>query len=260
MKAKFSPDMYRPLGQTGLEVAPLSLGAVKLGRNTGVKYPQGFELPTDAEVRRLLEHARRLGINLIDTAPAYGSSEDRLGQLLPGPREDWIISTKTGEQHGADGSSWDYSRKATQASVARSLKRLKTDYLDLALVHSNGADREVIEQTPVLETLASLKDKGDIRAIGFSGKSPTESRLALPLVDVLMVPLSETDPSHLPLIAEAADAGKGVLLKKIFDSGHATDPASAIRYAVNVAGVSSAVIGSLSEDHLSQNVLAACAH
>ena len=68
----------RALGTTGIEISPIALGTVKIGRNVGVKYPSGFELPNDAEVRELLALAWDLGVNLIDTAPAYGSSEQRL--------------------------------------------------------------------------------------------------------------------------------------------------------------------------------------
>ncbi|HHH13074.1 MAG TPA: aldo/keto reductase, partial [Thiolapillus brandeum] len=57
----------RPLGSTGIEVSPLGLGTVKIGRNQQVKYPRGFELPDDAQVERLLWLARELGINLVDT-------------------------------------------------------------------------------------------------------------------------------------------------------------------------------------------------
>ena len=81
----------RELGSTGLQVSPLALGTVKLGRNTHVKYPADFELPDDTGVVQLLEAAADCGINLIDTAPAYGASEERLGRLLPGDRQNWVI-------------------------------------------------------------------------------------------------------------------------------------------------------------------------
>ena len=89
----------RELGNTALQTSALGLGTVKLGRNQGVKYPQGFELPDDREAAALLQQARDLGINLIDTAPAYGSSEERLGTLLRGQREAWIICSKVGRAY-----------------------------------------------------------------------------------------------------------------------------------------------------------------
>lgn len=60
-------DFYRPLGIHGPLVSPLGLGTVKLGRDQGVKYPNGFRIPDDDEARMLLKLARDLGINLIDT-------------------------------------------------------------------------------------------------------------------------------------------------------------------------------------------------
>ncbi len=73
--------LKRVLGSTGIDVSVLGLGTVKIGRNQQVKYPDGFELPDDKAVLGLFELAQSLGINFIDTAPAYGSSEQRLGEI-----------------------------------------------------------------------------------------------------------------------------------------------------------------------------------
>ena len=86
----------RLLGSTGIKISALGLGTVKLGRDQEVKYPNGFVIPNDDEVRSLLELSKELGINFIDTAPAYGNSEERLGQLMANPN-DWVIMTKVGE-------------------------------------------------------------------------------------------------------------------------------------------------------------------
>ena len=88
----------RPFGNTGINVSPLGLGTVKLGRNEQVKYPNAFSIPDDQQAGELLELARDLGINLIDTAPAYGNSEQRLGALLKGQRHEWVICSKVGEE------------------------------------------------------------------------------------------------------------------------------------------------------------------
>ena len=70
-------DLHRPLGSTGLRVSPLGLGTVKLGRDQGVKYPNGFQIPDDDEARMLLKLTRDLGINLIDTCLLYTSPSPR---------------------------------------------------------------------------------------------------------------------------------------------------------------------------------------
>ena len=104
---------HRPLGSTGLTVSPLGLGTVKLGRDQGVKYPTGFTIPGDEEARLLLAQARELGINLIDTAPAYGRSEERLGPLLRGQRDEWVIVSKVGEEFEEGLSHFDFSAAHT---------------------------------------------------------------------------------------------------------------------------------------------------
>jgi aryl-alcohol dehydrogenase-like predicted oxidoreductase len=116
-------DLHRPLGSTGLMVSPLGLGTVKLGRDQGVKYPNGFQIPDDDAARMLLKQARELGINLIDTAPAYGRSEERLGPLLRGQRNDWVIVSKVGEEFADGLSHHDFSAAHTRKSVERSLQR-----------------------------------------------------------------------------------------------------------------------------------------
>ena len=88
----------KKLGQTGIEISPLGLGTVKFGRNEGVKYPQGFKIPEESELADLFSLARDLGINLLDTAPSYGTSEERLGRLLKKQRQDWVMVGKVGEQ------------------------------------------------------------------------------------------------------------------------------------------------------------------
>ena len=130
-------DLHRPLGSTGLLVSPLGLGTVKLGRDQGVKYPSGFQIPDDDEARLLLRQARQLGINLIDTAPAYGRSEERLGPLLRGQRNEWVIVSKVGEEFDNGVSRHDFSAAHTRLSIERSLKRLETDFIDLVLVQTD---------------------------------------------------------------------------------------------------------------------------
>ena len=158
-------DLHRPLGNTGLIVSPLGLGTVKLGRDQGVKYPNGFTIPDDAAARALLDQARALGINLIDTAPAYGVSEQRLGPLLRGQREDWVIVSKVGEEFENGQSRFDFSPAHTRLSVERSLQRLETDRIDLVLVHSDGNDVAILRDSGVYETLAELKRECQVRLV-----------------------------------------------------------------------------------------------
>ena len=158
----------RPLGKTGISVSPIGLGTVKLGRNTGVKYPKGFELPTDAEVAALLDRALELGVNFFDTAPAYGTSEERLRPFVKAHRKEIVLATKCGEFHENGVSRWDFSRKAMEAQIAESLKRLGTDHVDVLLLHSDGSDQPISD---AIATLRDARDRGVARAIGISAKS-----------------------------------------------------------------------------------------
>lgn len=246
----------RPLGRTGIDVSLLGLGTVKIGRNEGVKYPQGFDLPDDGSVVALLEEARRLGITLIDTAPAYGSSEARLGRLLPGRRQDWVIVTKAGEWFEDGASRFDFSPAAIRASVEASLRQLRTDYLDAVLLHSDGIGEDDGRFLPAAAALADLKQAGKIRASGFSGKTIAGGMRMLEHVDVLMVTYNAGYRDEAGLIAAAARAGRGVLVKKALASGHAADPAASLAEAAAVAGVSGIVVGTLSPANLRANAAA----
>ena len=182
------------LGATAMKVSRIGLGTVKFGRNLGLRYPHPFSLPSDGEIRDLLGLARKLGINLLDTAAAYGRSEERIGDLLPAPRGDWIIVTKCGEEFADGKSTFNFSPHHIRHSLMRSLKRLKTDYVDVLLVHSNGNDEEIIRKFAVFDTLIELKKKGLVRAIGFSSKTPSGAEEAMKHSDVLMVTLNPLMP------------------------------------------------------------------
>lgn len=240
---------YRALGNTGIRVSLLGLGTVKLGRTEGLKYPSAFELPDDAAARKLLDCAAELGINLLDTAPAYGTSEARLGELLAGRRRDWVVVTKVGEEFESGASRFDFSAAHVRASVARSLERLATDYLDVVLIHSDGGDLDILERGETLDALFDLKRQGRIRAVGLSHKTVDGGRRALALgCDVLMSTLNVDDHSHGEVIREAGELGRGVLVKKAMAGGHAgTD---SLRFAVAHPGVSSVVVGTLRPEHL----------
>ncbi|MFT7220993.1 MAG: aryl-alcohol dehydrogenase-like predicted oxidoreductase [Candidatus Azotimanducaceae bacterium] len=243
----------RPLGSLDIDTAPLALGTVKFGRNRGIKYPTPFELPGDDDIVRLLNLARESGINLIDTAPAYGVSESRLGKLLPGLREEWVICSKAGEQYNGGDSHYDYSTAALNQSVDESLRHLGTDYLDIVLIHSDGRDIDILTKTDAMETLRQRQAKGDIRYIGLSGKTVAGAQLAMNECDVLMVTFNSSDASHRELIHTAADQGVGILVKKALDSGHAQANES-LSYVLSDPGVHCAVVGTINPDHLKSNI------
>ncbi|MGH8486002.1 MAG: aldo/keto reductase, partial [Pseudomonas sp.] len=251
---------HRPLGSTGLNVSPLGLGTVKLGRDQGVKYPNGFTIPDDNQARLLLAQARELGINLIDTAPAYGISEQRLGPLLRGQREQWVIVSKVGEEFDDGQSRFDFSAAHTRFSVERSLKRLETDHIELVLVHSDGNDLHILEHEEVYQTLEALKQEGKIGGFGFSGKTAAGGLKALERGDCAMVTYNLHEQAERPVIDYAAAHGKAILVKKALASGHVclspgVDPVRAsFELLFAQPGVSSAIVGTINPVHLAHNV------
>lgn len=251
----------RIFGSTDIEVSPLGLGTVKMGRDVGVKYPEAFTIPDDKQAGDLISLAKELGINLIDTAPAYGNSEQRLGPLLKGQRNDWVICSKVGEEFNQGESIFDFSAKHTRFSIERSLKRLKTDWIDIVLVHSDGNDVDIIQQQEVLAELSNIKAEGLIRAFGMSTKTVAGGLLAAQQSDAVMATYNLSYTEEQPVIDYCQQHQKGLLIKKAFASGHicatGEDPVQqSMNFIFSNPGVSSAIVGTINPKHLTANVAA----
>lgn len=275
------------LGRTDIEVSTFGLGTVKFGRTQSLKYPETFSLPSDEQIRALLGCARDMGVNFLDTAPSYGYSEERLGDLLWKERKHWVISTKVGEEFEASKffdegvSRFDFSAKHTRVSVERSLRRLRTDYLDLVLIHSDGNDLEVLQNTGALHTLQQLKQEGWIRALGISSKTPEGGLAAAEVCDAVMLVYNRDYTDEKAVIDKCVQQGAAVLLKKVLASGHICHDAppvsaetgnsaepreqdqeedpiqSALNFAYAPPGVTSAIIGTVNLQHLHANLIKA---
>ena len=249
----------RPLGSTGLNVTPLGLGTVKIGRNQQVKYPHGFKIPDDRAVAELLELAQSQGINFIDTAPAYGSSEQRLGKLLPN-RHDWVIMTKVGEVFENGQSHFDFSYDFTVHSVEQSLKKLNREQIDVVLVHSSGDDMSIINNERVFDALENLKQRDLIRAYGMSTKTVAGGCWVVENTDVVMATANLSNNEDLPVLELAKQRNKGVVIKKGLQSGHADSAAGgggvekAFSHVLSQPGVSSMIVGTINPQHLMHNI------
>jgi aryl-alcohol dehydrogenase-like predicted oxidoreductase len=252
---------------TQLDVSVLGLGTVKLGRDKGVKYPESFTIPDDEAALALLQQAWNLGINLIDTAPAYGNSEQRLGELLPQLPHDWIICSKAGEQFDANTgeSHFDFSRDAIIRSVEQSLQRLNREVIDIVLIHSDGNDVPIIEHHRALETLNELKQQGLIAATGISSKTVDGGLLALQQSDIVMVTHNLAYQDEQIVIDTANQLNKAIFIKKAFASGHL--PVNSTKDNVSASfemifanpAVASVVVGTINPLHLADNVVKAIA-
>lgn len=251
-----------PIADTDVEVSPLGLGTVKLGRDKAVKYPEDFKIPDDKQALDLLALAWDLGINLIDTAPAYGNSEDRLGHLLPQLPRNWVIATKAGEYFDPDTgkSCYDFSPESIISSIETSLKRLQREVLDIVLIHSDGNDKQIIEQDGALETLNLLKKRGLIRASGMSTKTVEGGVLAVQQSDLAMVMHNLQYQDEKAVLDEAARLQKGIFIKKALGSGHMARNSDQDIVQANFdfifkePAVSSIIIGTINPAHLTDNV------
>ncbi|MBL9149834.1 MAG: aldo/keto reductase [Phycisphaerae bacterium] len=244
----------RRLGSTGILLCPIGFGAFKIGRNEGIKYDRGYDLPTLDETARLLHGILDLGVTWIDTAPAYGVSEERIGQTIAARRREYTLSTKVGETFADGRSTYDFSHRAVRESVSRSLERLKTDVVEIVFVHSDGRDVEILETGETTAALREARASGYVRRLGFSGK--TEAGFLRAMDDgyeVLMVERHPRDVSMDRVIAEAARRGVGVVIKKPLASG-AVPPATAIPFGLAHAGVASLAIGGLSLERFREHV------
>ncbi|RDH42480.1 aldo/keto reductase [Zooshikella ganghwensis] len=251
----------RQVAKTDLWVSALGLGTVKLGRNQGVKYPKQFSIPDDRAVLSLLSQAKELGINLIDTAPAYGSSEERLGSLLHKVKNDWLICTKVGESFEQGQSSFDFTPEAAQLSIERSCQRLNVDCLDMVLVHSDGNDEYIIQHFGILDYLSDLKKTGKIRAFGMSTKTVEGGILAASQADIVMATYNLADQSEQPVLDYATANQKAIFVKKALGSGHICledgDPVKkSMAFIFAHPAVTSTIVGTITPTHLAHN--AAC--
>ena len=249
----------RLIAGTGIRVSPVGFGTVKLGRDQQVKYPTGFKIPDDREALALLDLGRSLGINLLDTAPAYGTSEERLGALLQGQRQDWVICSKVGEEFNNGQSHFDFSPGHIRFSIERSLKRLRSDYIDMVLVHSDGNDVDIIQSSGCLDVLADLKKEGLIRATGMSTKTVEGGIMALEQSDIAMVTYNLNEQTEKPVLDYAAENNKGILIKKALASGHAClageDPVEkSMELVFGHPAVAATIIGTINPKHLRENV------
>jgi aryl-alcohol dehydrogenase-like predicted oxidoreductase len=207
----------RPFGQTGLFVSPLGLGAGPLGDHR----------LTDTEAVCLVHAAIDRGVTLIDTAPSYGASEERLGRALAGShRRRVVLSTKLG--YGVPGLP-DWTGPCVAAGIDLALRRLATDVLDVAHLHS--CPTEVLGRDDILAALDDAVRAGKLRVAAYSGDGAplaaaiSSGRFASVQASVNLVDQRALD-LHLPA---ARAAGLGVIAKRPLLNGafrHAVRPAA----------------------------------
>jgi aryl-alcohol dehydrogenase-like predicted oxidoreductase len=257
----------RPLGQTGLSVSVLGLGAGRIGEPAA----------SDADVERLVAGALDAGVTLIDTARSYGLSEERLGRALAGRRERVVLSTKVG--YGVPGLA-DWTGPCITAGVDAALVRLRTDRLDV--VHLHSCELAVLERNGVAEALRGAVETGKVRVAAYSGEGDALVwAVRSGLFGAVQCSVSVVDQAVLRgAVAEARARDMGVLGKRALgnapwrfetrplepdvaeawdrfrtlrpDAGGLDWPALFTRFAAFAPGVSAILVGTRSLAHLQQ--------
>ena len=221
----------RTLGRTGLEVTTLGYGAMSLDDRFG-------RTVTAEEASTVLNAVLDAGINFIDTSPDYGPSEEFIGQSIANRRAEYVLATKVGCPVDVDEGETGhvYTPRNITAAVEQSLRRMRTDHLDIVQFHGSPS-REVLEQNGAIEALETLRSDGKVRFIGSSGTIPNiDGQLAMGVFDEFQIPYSALQREHEQVIADAAQAGAGTVIRGgVARGGPAEDKAWDVRRLPEVA-------------------------
>jgi len=148
---------HRELGETGLSVSRIGIGLAELGYRIG-----GEETARAAEV---LNSALDSGINFLDTAGCYGVSERLIGDTVSTRRDEYVLASKTGHMSDGCGDGWSFD--CVLRSIERSLERMKTDHIDIMLLHT--CDLETLERGEAVRALEEARVRGLVDFLGYSG-------------------------------------------------------------------------------------------
>jgi aryl-alcohol dehydrogenase-like predicted oxidoreductase len=277
----------RPLGRTGVEVSTLGYGAMEL------RGPPRGPVIDDADAGRLLNAVLDGGITLIDTAIDYGRSEELIGRYLAERRDEYFLASKCGCLLEAPPGAvppfpHDFSGANVRAGVEQSLRRMRTDHLDLVQVHMSPSAARM-EADGTVEAMVKLREEGKVHFLGMSGILPElPEHIEMDVFDVFQIPYSAVQREHEGLITRAAERGAGVLIRggaargapaddkgwTVPPIGVAADEARTrwessrieelldgmsrlefvLRFTLSHPGLSSTIVGTSSIDHLETNL------
>ena len=223
------PDLpKRTLGRTGREVTALGFGAMEL---RGA--PRGPEV-SEEEADKLLNAVLDAGISFIDTSIDYGQSEERIGKFISHRRTEYFLASKCGCVPDAPmGSDHVHTAENIRAGVENSLRRLRTDHLDLVQFHRSLTQKE-LEADGALQELLKLREEGKVRFLGVSGTLPNlDEQIAMGVFDAFQIPYSALQREHEGVIARAAAAGAGIIIRGGAARGAPTDWEGKLYYMVS---------------------------
>jgi aryl-alcohol dehydrogenase-like predicted oxidoreductase len=202
--------ILRKFGRHDLDVSALGLGAG----------PLGDVRVDESDVARLIHGALELGVTLFDTAPSYGASEERLGRYLAESRKRVVLSTKLG--YGVPGIP-DWTGPCISAGIDAALERLRTDWIDIAHLHSCPAD--VLAREDILRALEDAVSMGKIRVAAYSGDGEgLRAAKRLPVFGAFQFSHSIVDQEaiHEGLPPAVGTIGKRSLLNAAFANAQAS--------------------------------------
>ncbi len=198
------------LGRTGQTVTKLGYGAMEL-RDPAMD---------PAAVDRILNAVLDAGINIIDTSPDYGGSEEHIGRAIAHRRDEYFLASKCGCPVGdavgvvvTGPREHIFTRENVRGAVEQSLRRMRTDRLDLVQFHMSPSMETLAEHDSVAELLA-LRDEGKVRFLGISGTLPNlPAQIETGVFDAFQIPYSAVEREHEDAITAAARAGGGTIIR-----------------------------------------------
>lgn len=194
----------RQFGKTDMKISLLGFGGAEIG----------YEDAAQETVNELLNGALDAGLNVIDTAECYMNSEELIGNAISGRRDQFYLFTKCGHEYHDDAQVGAWSKTEILASIERSLRRLKTDRLDLVQLHSCSLD--ILQKGEAIEALQEARQKGYTRYIGYSGDREA-ARFAVEsgAFDSLQTSISIADQQAIDLtLPLARERNMGVIAKR----------------------------------------------
>lgn len=193
----------RKFGKTDMEVSVLGFGGAEIGYNQD---------QTQEDVNQLLNSALDAGLNVIDTAAAYKTSEKMIGEAVGKRRKDYFLLTKCGALDAFTRHDW--TKKGILETIETSLRNLKTDYLDVAQLHSCSS--EILNRGEAIEALQRAQEKGYTRYIGYSGDNEdAKTAIELDVFDSLQTSVSIADQTPIDgIIKLAAEKNMGIIAKR----------------------------------------------
>jgi len=200
----------KTLGRTGLKVTQLGYGALEV-RGVSSEDPKA-RMPSEARAKDILNAVLDSGISFIDTAWCYGRSEEMIGKFISHRRSEFTLAAKSGHGNCSSTQYGSYTRKDILACIEESLRNLKTDYVDILLLH-NPTSKDV-EDCECIETLKDIQARGWTRFIGCSSVIPhLNDHLNTGAYDAFQLPYSALEPEHYDIISKSAKSGIGTIIR-----------------------------------------------